>query len=267
MRQLEVERLLPRVVELACRAGEQVMAVYEEGRLELQSKADSSPLTRADIASHQCLVQGLADFGLGCPVVSEEDAVSVSERCDQGHFWLLDPLDGTKEFIARNGEFTVNVALIEAGRPVLGVVVAPALGQIYWAANGLGAFRSVSGVVDRIHVSRALADGSAAAPLRVVVSKSHLDEDTQAFIGNLGRTTLLQAGSSLKFCLVAQGLADVYPRLAPTCEWDTAAAQLILEEAGGVVIDLEGKSLRYGKREVLNPSFIGACSRDVIPRA
>ncbi|WP_448676367.1 3'(2'),5'-bisphosphate nucleotidase CysQ [Delftia acidovorans] len=264
MRRVDLGALLPKIVEIVCQAGEDVMAVYEEGSLEQQDKMDGSPLTRADLVAHRRLTRGVAGLGLGFPVVSEEDFISFPARCGESPFWLLDPLDGTWEFIARNGEFTVNVALIDAGRSVLGVVAAPALGQVYWAGRGLGAFCRVSGALRRMLVSQV--QDQAVAPLRVVVSKSHLDEGTRAFIDSLGRTSLLQAGSSLKFCLVAQGLADLYPRLGPTCEWDTAAAQLVLEEAGGVVVDLQGQPLRYGKDNVLNPAFIGACSLDVIPR-
>ena len=175
-------------------------------------------------------------------------------RQSHGRFWLIDPLDGTKEFISRNGEFTVNIALIEAGRTVLGVVYAPAMDALYWGGAGLGAFRCIGGQTVAIKV----AASTPGAALRVVASKSHLNEATRSFIDRFGEVSLVQAGSSLKFCRVAEGEADIYPRLGPTCEWDTAAAQAVLEGAGGVVVDLEGAPLLYGKPDVLNPSFI-AC--------
>jgi 3'(2'), 5'-bisphosphate nucleotidase len=175
--------------------------------------------------------------------------------------WLIDPLDGTKEFIAHNGEFTVNIALIDQGRSVLGVVYAPAIDALYWGGAGLGAFRRVGTSTAAIQVASHATDELC----RVVASKSHLNAETQAFIDRLGPVSLVQAGSSLKFCRVAEGVADIYPRLAPTCEWDTAAAQAVLEGAGGVVLDLHGAPLRYGKPDVLNPSFIAARNAALIP--
>jgi 3'(2'), 5'-bisphosphate nucleotidase len=176
-------------------------------------------------------------------------------------FWLVDPLDGTKEFIARNDEFTVNIALIEDGRCTLGVIYAPAIDSLYWGGAGLGAFRCTGAQTVAIKVSAA----KPGETCRVVASKSHLNEATQTMIERLGDVSLVQAGSSLKFCRVAEGEADIYPRLAPTCEWDTAAAQAVLEGAGGVVLDLQGSPLRYGKPDVLNPSFIATRDKSLIP--
>lgn len=254
-------RLLQRLLPIAKSAGEAIMAIYENKECFVEFKGDHSPLTAADLAAHRVLADGLRNLLPSCLVVSEEDEASRSNRCSDGSFWLIDPLDGTKEFIARNDEFTVNVALVDKGRSVLGVVYAPALDAMYWGGAGLGAFRSVEG--KRVSISVDLHHGSKGC--RVVASKSHLNNDTQNFINRLKGVSLVQAGSSLKFCRVAEGAADIYPRLASTCEWDTAAAQAVLEGAGGVVLDLFGRPLRYGKVEVLNPSFIATRDKALIP--
>ena len=237
---------------MAREAGAAIMAIYQAGPGRVQHKADDSPLTAADLAAHQVLANRLAPLLPGCHVVSEEDEASLPRRVADPRFWLIDPLDGTKEFIARNGEFTVNIALIDRGRSVLGVVYAPALDALYWGGAGLGAFRQHLGNTTPLRV----APHAPGAPCRVLASKSHLNAETQAFIDRLGPVSLLQAGSSLKFCRIAEGAADLYPRLSPTCEWDTAAAQAVLEGAGGGVMDLQGRPLRYGKSEVLNGSFV-----------
>ena len=236
------------------------MRIYDTRRVVVARKDDDSPLTAADLASHRHIAGELDRRTPAIPVVSEEDADSQRHRRSDGTFWLIDPLDGTREFMARNGEFTVNIALIHQGRPVFGVVYAPALRQMYWGGVGSGAWRAQDdGAAEAIHVR------TPAAPLRIVASKSHLNEDTRTFIASLGSVTVVQAGSSLKFCRVAEGSADLYPRLSPTCEWDTAAAQAVLEGAGGVVVDRSGSPLRYGKPEVLNPSFVAAHSIAIIP--
>lgn len=252
-----IEQILP----IARQAGAAILAVYAQGSATVENKDDGSPVTQADLAAHRVIHPRLQGVLPDCPVVSEEDEGSQAHRRGQGRFWLIDPLDGTKEFIARNGEFTVNIALIEDGRAVLGVVYAPVLDAMYWGGAGLGAFRSVAGVTVPIQAG---ADASG-GPCRVVASKSHLNEATQSLIDRLGAVSLVQAGSSLKFCRLAEGAADFYPRLAPTCEWDTAAAQAVLEGAGGAVLDLQGQSLRYGKSDVLNPSFIATRDVALIP--
>jgi 3'(2'), 5'-bisphosphate nucleotidase len=250
MRQINLAVLLEELPLVARLAGDAIMAVYGVGRTVVQCKEDLSPVTQADLAAHQVLVSHLGKLLPDCPVVSEEDAASQTHRCGSKRFWLIDPLDGTKEFIACNGEFTVNISLIEEGRSVLGVVYAPAVDAMYRGGPGIGAWCSIGGQTNSIRV------GEAGGICRVVASKSHFNAETQAFIDRLGPVSLVQAGSSLKFCRVAEGQADIYPRLAPTCEWDTAAAQAILEGAGGAVLDLQGQPLRYGKFNILNPSFI-----------
>lgn len=254
MRQKLTDDLIAATVALAQRAGAAIMEIYRADGLTWTLKGDASPLCQADLRAHEILSSGLAGLTPGLAIVSEEDGDFAHERPICGQFWLIDPLDGTKEFISRNNDFTVNVALVEDGRPVFGVVVAPALDQAYWGAHGMGAFRADAAGVTAI---RGVAP-SAAGPLRVVASKSHLNEQTQAFIAGLGACELVQAGSSLKICRIAEGAADIYPRLGLTCEWDTAAAQAVLEAAGGAVRTVSGEALRYGKPEVLNPFFIAS---------
>lgn len=259
MRQDQLIAFVPSLLTLAAQAGKAIMDIYDCGPTGVLEKADHSPLTAADLAAHRCLaaaLPGIADL----PMVSEEDPASHAHRTGQGCFWLVDPLDGTREFIARNGEFTVNIALVDQGRSVLGVVYLPVAGASYWGGPALGAWRMRGGLTQPIHVA---ADPGGAC--RVVASKSHLNEATSALIDRLGPVRLVQAGSSLKFCRLAEGAADIYPRLSPTCEWDTAAAQAVLEGAGGLVLDLEGQPLRYGKPDVLNPSFIAVRERALLP--
>lgn len=254
MRQDMSSDIVASVLPIARQAGDAIMSIYRSRESKILEKADFSPVTEADLAAHIVLIKGLTSLLPNYPVVSEEDEASLGHRSGMGRFWLIDPLDGTKEFIARNGEFTVNIALIDQGRSVLGVVYAPAIDTMYWGGPGLGAFRKTAAATKRIKVSAPGTDDVC----RVVASKSHLNEQTKAFIKQLGPVCLIQAGSSLKFCRVAEGGADIYPRLAPTCEWDTAAAQAVLEGAGGVVLNQDGNPLRYGKPEVLNPSFVAA---------
>jgi 3'(2'), 5'-bisphosphate nucleotidase len=264
MRQIHITpALVAQVLDIAREAGDSILHIYKEmlrggegaNEILVAYKVDDSPLTRADLRAHQLISQRLAVLTPDIPVVSEEDERSLRYRLPQGDFWLVDPLDGTKEFLAQNGEFTVNIALIRDGRAVFGLVVAPALGQSYWGGVGLGAFREMDGRVMPIHVAGPV---DADQLVRVVASKSHMNAPTLEFIGRLGPHELVQAGSSLKFCRVAEGSADVYPRLGATCEWDTAAAQAIVEAAGGYVSKLDGAHLRYGKPEVFNPFFVAS---------
>lgn len=241
---------------LVRRAGMAILSVY--GReFAVEAKADDSPLTAADRAAHQILVEGLKTLS-PLPVLSEEGRLIPFEaRRRWTRYWLLDPLDGTKEFVKRNGEFTVNIALVEQGRPVLGVVYAPALDRLYYAASGDGAYRQDAGdepVRLRVRPRRV------GEPWQVVASRSHMGEAVARFVDCLGAHRLVSMGSSLKLCLIAEGRAHLYPRLGPTSEWDTAAAQCVVEAAGGQVVDPSGQPLRYNtKGSVLNPFFI-ACT-------
>ena len=244
-----MSELLEEVILIARRAGAQVMGIYA-GDFEVKEKSDSSPLTEADLASHDIVCEGLGQTGW--PVLSEESSeIPFEQRKDWKRFWLVDPLDGTKEFVKKTGEFTVNIALIENGFPVLGVVYAPAIKRLYHAEKGAGAFLDVAGKSSRISVSK-----FEKGEVRVVASKSHRGEKLDGFLEKIGEHREVSMGSSLKFCLVAEGSADLYPRLGPTMEWDTAAAQCIVEEAGGRVTDLEGRRLGYNKPDLHNPEFM-----------
>lgn len=263
---VEVGRaLLDGVRDIASKASERVLEVYRSA-FEVARKPDRSPLTEADLASHRIIAAELGRLTPGIPILSEESAedVDFATRAGWSRYWLVDPLDGTKDFVKRNGEFTVNVALIEGHAPVLGVVAAPAKGIVYAAARGLGARRyGPRGAVSPLAVR-----APAAKPWRVAASRSHADARTEAFIHNLGPSERISIGSSLKFCLVAEGAIDVYPRLGPTCEWDTAAAQCVAEEAGGRVTDTGLAPLRYNTREsLLNPYFLVFGDRAVDWRA
>jgi 3'(2'), 5'-bisphosphate nucleotidase len=244
---------IARVVDIARRAGAEILEVYAAGDTRVDEKADRSPLTEADLRSHRLIEASLKACTPDVPVLSEESAALPYEtRSGWSRYWLVDPLDGTKEFLSRNGEFTVNIALIEAHEPVLGVVHVPAKGVTYWGVPGHGAWKSVeSGVPLAIRVQ-----SPAGSPVRVVGSRSHGSDLLDAYLARLGRHELVPVGSSLKFCIVAEGGADLYPRLGPTSEWDTAAAQAVVEGAGGAVVSLDGTRLRYNtKADLLNPHF------------
>ena len=240
------------LVELMRDAGEAIMHVYESDDVGLETKGDDSPVTKADLAAHQILVDGLARLTPDLPVMSEEDSESLDIPGQHLVYWLIDPLDGTKEFIKRNGEFTCNLALIEDHRTRLGFVGIPADGRVYVGGKSLGALSiSLSGIAKPIRC------GQPGNPIRIVASKSHLSLETQAYLDELEDSyELVSVGSSLKFLLIAEGKADLYPRMGPTCEWDTAAAQAVLEGAGGSLKSADGGEMVYGKVEVLNPWFV-----------
>ena len=247
------QSLLDQVLEIADTASRKVMEICQTD-FQVQTKDDNSPITEADIASHHVIVDGLTALTPDIPILSEESANAPwEERKTWTRFWLVDPIDGTKDFTNRTGEFTVNIALIENGEPVMGVVTAPALGDAYWGIKGQGAWkREADGSTRRLAVE------NPPQAIRAVASKNHMNEDTRHFIEQLGEHQLVQAGSSLKFCRIAEGQADIYPRLGPTCEWDTGAAHAVLVAAGGKVTQLDGTPLAYGKEEVLNPYFVAS---------
>lgn len=231
------------------KAGLEILKIYESGDFSVEAKTDNSPLTLADKASHSTILKELKSTGL--PILSEEgNKVFYSERKEWEYFWMIDPLDGTKEFIKKNGEFTVNIALIRQDRPILGVVFTPVPGDLFWAVESMEAFKN--GV--RIQVnSFSINDPK----LRVVASRSHLNDETKDYLERLNDPQIVSKGSSLKLLMVADGEADIYPRYAPTMEWDTAAAQIIVEEAGGTVtIKDTSDKVRYNKENLLNPYFL-----------
>lgn len=240
-------------IRIAREAGDAILEVYSRD-FDVEAKGDDSPLTAADLAAHRIITQGLCALDPAIPVLSEEGAeLPWSMRREWTRYWLVDPLDGTREFVKRNGEFTVNIALVENGAAVLGVVYAPVLDEMFHAQRGQGAhLRAADGTDHPLRTRR-----PAAAPLRVAASRSHLDARTAALLERLGESERIGLGSSLKFCRLAQGAVDLYPRFGPTSEWDTAAAQCVLEEAGGAVITLDGAALAYnGKESLLNPDFL-----------
>jgi 3'(2'), 5'-bisphosphate nucleotidase len=240
-------------IAIARDAATRILQVYDR-EFDVAHKDDDSPLTAADLAAHRCIVDGLRTLSPHIPVLSEESAqAAFDQRREWTRFWLVDPLDGTREFIKRNGEFTVNIALVEDGVATFGVVQAPVSGRLWHGGAGLGAFRREAGGDEcAIHVR-----APATAPLRVAASRSHRDERTNRFIGCMGPVETVGLGSSLKFCALADGRIDVYPRFGPTSEWDTAAGQAVLEGAGGAVVDLQGRPFRYNQRAtLLNGEFV-----------
>jgi 3'(2'), 5'-bisphosphate nucleotidase len=256
-----MKSLIDPVVELAIDAGRAILEVYSSD-FEVQSKDDNSPLTQADLASHLCIVAGLEALTPGMPIISEESGLpSFEERSQWDRYWLIDPLDGTKEFVNRNGEFTVNIALIDNHKPVFGVVHVPVQDKTYLGCEGFGAeCRDGNGETRTIQVAT-----ESSKPVRVVGSRSHRGASLDAYLENLGECNMIPMGSSLKFCVIAEGGADLYPRLGLTSEWDTAAAQAVVEQAGGSVVTLDGKAMKYNaKSDILNPFFfvIGAADRD-----
>ena len=250
---MELQQFIEPVVELAIEAGDAILEVYATD-FDVQEKDDSSPLTQADMASNRRIEQGLRVLTPNIPVLSEESALpAFAERSQWETYWLVDPLDGTKEFVNRNGEFTVNIALIEKNRPVFGVVHVPVHHKTYFGCAGYGAELRDAGAESRkIRVAE-----KSAERVRVVGSRSHGRSSLDGFLENLGEYEMHPMGSSLKFCLIAEGTADIYPRLGPTSEWDTAAAQAVVEQAGGSVVTLDGKPLSYNcKSDILNPHFL-----------
>ncbi|MBB1387835.1 3'(2'),5'-bisphosphate nucleotidase CysQ [Shewanella sp. SG44-6] len=248
---------LQQIVLLAKQAGEAIMQVYAQTDLQIEVKQDDSPVTAADIASHNVIIAGLKQHFADIAVMSEEDAdISWAERQTWQTYWLIDPLDGTKEFIKRNGEFTVNIALIHQGQAIAGVVYAPVLDKCYSGIVGQGAWLQHKGSTSILDIRQRPLQ----TPPVVVGSRSHISPDVAAYLQTIGEHQMLSVGSSLKFCMVAEGQADVYPRLGLTSEWDTAAAQAVLESAGGKVVEYPAlTALQYNQKEnILNPYFIAA---------
>ena len=246
------DNLLEAIIQLAEQAGEKILQIYDTD-YAIEHKQDETPLTEADMAAHHLIEAGLQKITPEIPILSEESAnISFQERQQWQCYWLVDPLDGTREFIKRNGEFSVNIALIEKGEAVLGVVYAPVMRTSYYARAGAGAFKREPGRQGnpiRCH-------SSVRDKVIVAGSRSHRGASLNAFLEKLGDYEIISMGSALKSCLVAEGVVDVYPRLGPTSEWDTAAAQCIVEEAGGRITDTNMDILRYNTKDsLLNPHF------------
>ena len=255
----DLKTLLPSVIDIAKQAGDAIMNIYtNEEDFNTTYKDDRSPLTKADLLSNEIITKGLQELTPEIPILSEESKkTAYEERVNWTRFWLVDPIDGTKEFIKRNGEFTVNIALIDSGKPVLGVVHAPARNTTYWGAEGEGAFKAKEGETSPMQVTQTHAGLDA---ITVVASRSHAGPETTEFLEKLeassGTLNKVSAGSSLKLCLVASGEAQLYPRFGPTMEWDTGAAHAVVLQAGGTVTNLAGEPLQYNKEDLLNPFFV-----------
>jgi len=254
--------LLTPALEIAIDAGRRILEIYESG-FQVAQKDDHTPLTEADLASHKIIDSGLSSRTPDLPVLTEEStAIPFAERSRWERYWLVDPLDGTREFIQRSGEFSINIALIDRQEPVLGIIYAPVLGIYYYACRGQGAYkREATSEPKRIHV-RAWHGGKATV---VCSSATHRGKYLQNLLNNIGDVEVITLGSALKSCLVAEGKADLYARLGPTSEWDTAAAQCIVEEAGGRITTTKLTPLRYNTKEsLLNPHFLvfGETDRD-----
>ena len=246
------DSLLESTIDTALAAGREILSHYGRA-LVVEPKADESPLTHADRASHQCIVTALGRMAPDVPVLSEESAPEeFAARKRWERFWLVDPLDGTKEFLKQTGEFTVNIALVDGEDPSLGVIHVPVSGVTYVARRGGGAF-----VIDAGGARRAIRTRRAdlARPV-IVASRDHAGPRVEAFLARVASAETTSLGSSLKFCLIAEGRADFYPRLVPTFEWDTAAAQCVVEEAGGRVVDTSGRPIRYNKDDLRNPPLL-----------
>lgn len=250
---IDIGSLVDRVIGIAQSAGEKILRVYESG-FNVTSKDDNTPLTEADMASHHEIMDGLSQLTPDLPILSEESvSIPFEERQQWSTYWLVDPLDGTREFIKRNGEFTVNIALIHDHQPVLGVVYTPVTQVMYYASQGKGAYKKTPDAsAERIHTRKKTDECFVVAG-----SRSHRGTSLNAFLTKIGKHEIVSMGSSLKSCLVAEGVVDIYPRLGPTSEWDTAAAQCVVEQAGGVLVELSQKPLRYNTKDsLLNPHFL-----------
>ena len=241
------------IIQISRQAGEAILEIYQKD-FAVEKKSDQSPLTQADLAAHHIIVDALRKLTPQLPVLSEESAqIPFSIRRQWPSYWLVDPLDGTREFVKRNGEFTVNIALIDQGQPVLGVVHVPVTQHAYFGATEKGAFLQKGEAAP----TAIAVNSSCKTPVRVAGSRSHAGDSLRRFLDNLGEHEIVSMGSSLKLCLVAEGKADIYPRLGPTSEWDTAAAQAVVEAAGGQVTDIRGQRLSYNQKDsLLNPYFL-----------
>lgn len=259
-----ISELTQLAIKASIEAGKEILTIYKSDDFEIESKEDNSPLTKADKAANKIISSILEKSKI--PVLSEEGkSIPYETRKDWNMLWVVDPIDGTKEFIKRNGEFTVNIALIENNKPIIGVILAPDSGVLYFSENNIGAFKSVINI-NYFNLENLLVE-AIPLPLKqknqtftVVASRSHLSKETEAYVQNLrtqhGEIKLISKGSSLKLCMVAEGKANCYPRFAPTMEWDTAAGQAICEAAGFQVIDFKTKkSMKYNREKLLNNWF------------
>lgn len=255
------KKLIKEVILISKKAGVSILDIYNQSNIEIDVKDDDSPLTQADIASHNTIVNSLMNLTPEIPILSEESSyIDFDERSKWETYWLVDPLDGTKEFLKRNGEFTVNIALIENNTPILGVIFVPATNESYWGSRKYGSFYSSDGKnIKQLNVSKGSWDS-----LSIVTSRSHVNEELQVLLNEIDNFNLVSRGSSLKFCLIASGEADIYPRFGLTSEWDIAAGEAIVKFAGGHITNIDNNQLLYNKKEsFLNPYFIVSCNEEI----
>ena len=254
---IEKNNLLLQVCNIALNAGEEILKYYIED-IEVTHKDDSSPLTKADLASNKIIMNALQNLDSTIPILSEESLVKWNERKNWTKYWLVDPLDGTKEFIKKNGEFTVNISLIENNKPILGAIYTPVKSDLYFAQKKYGSYKinSSSQLID-LKESQKLFVSNQSNITRIIGSRSHSNQYFDSWVNqNFPNTEIVQVGSSLKFCLIAEGVADIYPRFGPTSEWDIAAGHIIVSEAGGRVSTFENIEINYNEKEdLLNPHF------------
>ena len=249
------------LIEISRNAGRAILEIYETN-FDVDIKNDQSPLTKADLLSDKIISQALKKIDSSIPILSEESSkIPFSERSRWKEYWLVDPLDGTKEFIKKNGEFTTNIALIRGNRPIFGIIHAPAKNETYWGVKGIGSF-FIKG--DSLNDAQKISSSCETNnKLRIVTSRSHPSANLKLILDKLDSFKLINIGSSLKFCLVAKGEADCYPRLGPTCEWDTAAGEIIAEAAGAMVTNFDDKPLTYNKKDhYINPDFLACRNSD-----
>ena len=251
---IELKELVNPVCDIAKQAGNEILNIYQED-FEIEAKKDNSPLTSADLASHTLIINSLENLTPEIPILSEESSsIPYAKRSSWDTYWLIDPLDGTREFIKRNGEFTVNIALINNQTAVLGVVYIPVQDILYFASKGDGAFKQEQNQTSiKINTRHSKPNEQPT----VCGSRSHAGESLKELLKQIGNYKLISMGSSIKMCLVAEGTADIYPRFGPTSEWDTAAAHCVVSEAGGTLVDTSMESLKYNTKDsLLNPSFM-----------
>ena len=254
---IENNDLLLQVCNTAIKAGEEILKYYEKN-IEVTHKEDSSPLTKADLASNKIIMNALQQLDRTIPILSEESLVEWKERKNWTKYWLVDPLDGTKEFIKQNGEFTVNIALIENNKPILGVIFTPVKFDLYFAQKNYGSYKiNSSSKLINLQEAVKIFVANQSSIKRIIGSRSHSNQTFDSWVNqNFPNSEIVQAGSSLKFCLVAEGAADIYPRFGPTSEWDIAAGHIIVNEAGGRVNTFENTEINYNQKEdLLNPQF------------
>ncbi len=246
-------KFMDKIIEISQVAGKKILEVYETD-FDVEHKEDKSPLTQADLAAHDIIVKGLTKLTPDIPILSEEEAkIPFAERSSWETYWLVDPLDGTREFVKRNGEFTVNIALIHNHESILGVIYVPVSGVCYFASRGHGSYKQPPNCPP-VHIQ---VSSKVSNPVKVAGSRSHRGDSLNKFLESVGKFEIISMGSSLKSCLVAEGKADIYPRLGPTSEWDTGAAQCIVEEAGGKLVELDMQQLKYNTKDsLLNPYFL-----------